>query len=97
MARDPLMRNYERDAVTAITAPFRRKPGISDSDVAGEYRAMAILKTAYPQFVSLMQDAAALSDIKRNDIHDALAVLADAMPGFEAWSEALDEAKNSYD
>jgi hypothetical protein len=87
---------YENEAFTAILAPFRRAPAISDETRDDETRALEMLKTAYAQFVSVAQDCAALTDIRKDQIADMLSRLDDEMPDFESWSEQISAEKMGY-
>ena len=87
---------YEKDVFTAILAPFRPAPAISDETRDDETRACDMLKAAYAQFVSVAQDSAALSTIRKDQITDMLALLADTCPDFEAWEERIAYERMGY-
>ena len=55
-----------------------------------------MLKAAYAQFVSVAQDSAALSTIRKDQITEMLALLADTCPDFEAWEEQIAYERMGY-
>ena len=86
---------YEAEVIS-LFAQFGRQPSISDNDRDCEHKAMSILIKAYPLFVSAMQDAAALSDIRKDQINEALSILSDAMPDCLSWEEQISAEKMGY-
>lgn len=84
---------YEADAINRITAPFRRKPGISDSARDNEHESQRHFYAAAIGFKDIVKQCAALSNIQRDNFNDLLVVLDDYTPDENAWDEKIAEAR----
>lgn len=88
---------YEAELLNAFAnLGANRAPSLSDDDRDGEYRAMELVQRATAAFVSAIQNAAALSDLRKAHLEEALTVIADAMPDIAAWDEAISNARRGY-
>jgi hypothetical protein len=95
-ARINSRRAYEAQVLSTFARlAGRRAPGLSDADRDGEHRAQQIFYGALARFRSAVQDAAPLSDLRKDALADLLAGLDDTTPDRRAWDEAIAEAVNN--
>lgn len=89
--------DYERKAVNDIVELFVRPgmqqprplPALSDEDKAAEWKAQNIFYLALGEFRSKVQDAQALTNVRKDAFADLLDGLEDLTPEAIAWSEAI--------
>jgi len=89
---------FEMEAIEAIVAPFRSKPlpSLSDEDKGNEWRAQRKFYEALGVFRSAVQDAQALTDLRKDALGDLLNALSDETPDAIAWSEAISNSQRGY-
>lgn len=86
---------YERDVVATVTELFirpgmpRPTPSLSDEDKGNEWKAQRVFFEALGEFRSKVQDAQALTDLRKDALGDLLNALSDETPDAIAWSEAI--------
>ena len=85
---------YERNVLSTFARlAGRRAPGIADEERDGEVRAQRIFYDALDHFRAHVQQAAPLTDLRRNALDDLLTSLDDTTPDRRAWDEAIAEAR----
>lgn len=87
------MAAYNRDVAKmifdAVTRPSKPLPSLSDEDKGDEWKAQNIFYLALGEFRSKVQDAQALTNLRKDAFADLLDGLEDLTPDAIAWSEAV--------
>jgi hypothetical protein len=85
---------YERNLLSTFARlAERRAPGIADDARDGEHRAQTIFYDALTRFRADVEEAAPLTDLRRDALDDLLTSLDDTTPDRRAWDEAIAEAR----
>jgi len=87
---------YETEVLSTFARLGSRTPGISDSDRDNEYRAQRIFFAALAGFKRDVENARALTELRKDALGDLLDALCDATPDETAWDEAIIEARREY-
>jgi len=92
------MNKYNADVLNKVTELFARPgmprpskplPSLSDEDKGNERKAQNIFYLALGEFRSKVQDAQALTNVKKDMLGELLDGLDDLTPDAIAWSEAI--------
>lgn len=87
---------YEDNVITEFANMFRqRRPGISDDQLGNEYLAAQIFYDSLKHFIADTERAAALSDLRRDQLKEMLEILSDAAPSMRGWEEDISLARQS--
>jgi len=89
-------KEYESEVIETVTELFVRAmsqsrpiPALSDEDKGNEWKAQRMFFEALGEFRSKVQDAQALTDLRKDALGDLLNALSDETPDAIAWSEAI--------
>ena len=83
---------YERNAIATIHHLFtnrRAVPRLADADVANEWRAQRLFFDAMAEFRAKVEQAAALSELRKQEMADMLVAMGDYAPTRICWDEAI--------
>lgn len=86
---------YERDALLSITRAFT-SPAISDADRDNEHRAQKLVEQAFARFISDLQDAAAITALRKDVVEEVIEQVREAKPDMNAWDEAVAYARRGF-
>lgn len=96
------MADYDAQVVGKIISFFERPgmarpaPGLSDADRDGEHEAARIFFSSLEHFMGDLERAAALSDLRRSQLHELRDAILNNMPGKTSWLEAINAARRNW-
>jgi len=88
---------YECEVVELFRGMGNRRPAMSDQDVGSEYEAARIFYTSLEHFVADVERAAALSDLRHDQLKELLEIIRDYTPMATAWEEQISNTRRGYD
>lgn len=89
---------YEAEIISlrAFGLQPRRAPGLSDAAHDSELEAARIFFTSLEHFLADLDRAAALSDLRREQLKELRDAMLDYTPGMKSWEEAISAARRGY-